>query len=72
MVFINGVAHVAGTIWTKTYSPGMVSGAALWIPLGAATFYRARGGVTRRSFIAGVLAGAGIHAVLFLVLLSFR
>jgi hypothetical protein len=72
ITFINGVAHLAGSILTGTYSPGLVSGVLLWIPLGAATFYRARGRVTRRSFIAGLLVGAVIHALLFLVLASFR
>jgi hypothetical protein len=68
VVFINGLAHLLGSILTWTYSPGVVSGLLLWVPLGAATFYRARGRVTRRSFVAGLLAGAAIHAALFLVL----
>lgn len=72
IVFINGVAHLAGSLLTNTYSPGLVSGLLLWIPLGAATFYRARGRVTRRSLMAGVLVGAMIHALLFAVLASFR
>lgn len=72
VVFINGVAHLLGSLWTNTYSPGAVSGTLLWMPLGAATFYRARRGVTRRSFLAGLLVGATIHGVLFLVLLSLR
>jgi hypothetical protein len=70
VVFINGIAHLAGSVWTSTYSPGVVSGLLLWIPLGAATFYRAWKRVTRRSFIAGVLVGAAIHGVLFIVLSS--
>jgi hypothetical protein len=72
VVFINAVAHLAGSILTDTYSPGVVSGVLLWIPLGAATFYRARKRVTRRSYVAGVLVGAAVHALLFLVLASFR
>lgn len=72
VVFTNALAHLAGSIWTGTYSPGLVTGLLLWIPLGAATFYRAWKRVTRRSLIAGVLVGALIHGVLFLVLSSFR
>lgn len=68
VVFTNGIAHLAGSLWTGTYSPGAVSGALIWIPLGAATFYRARKRVTRRSLVAGVLVGAAIHGILFLVL----
>lgn len=72
IVFINGFAHLAGTIWTKTYSPGVVSGVLLWMPLGAATFYRAWHRVTRLSFIAGMMVGAIVHGMLFIMLLSFR
>jgi hypothetical protein len=68
VVFINGLAHILGSMWTWTYSPGVVSGLLLWIPLGAATFYRAWKRVTRRSFVAGLLVGAMIHGTLFLVL----
>lgn len=71
IVFINGIAHLVGSIWTNTYSPGVVSGLLLWIPLGAATFYRAWRRVTRRSFVSGLLAGVSVHALLFLILLSF-
>jgi hypothetical protein len=72
IAFINAVAHLAGSILTNTYSPGVVSGVLLWLPLGAATFYRAWKRVTGRSFIAGAAVGAVIHALLFLVLASFR
>lgn len=72
IVFVNGFAHLAFSIWTKTYSPGVVSGVLLWMPLGAATFYRAWRKVTRRSFISGVMVGAAIHGLLIIMLLSFR
>jgi hypothetical protein len=72
VVFINGMAHLVGSIWTETYSPGVVSGTLLWIPLGAATFYRSWKRVTLRSFIAGLVVGAVIHAVLVMMLSSFR
>jgi hypothetical protein len=72
VVIINAVAHLAGGIWTGTYSPGVISGVLLWVPLGAATFYRAWKRVSVRSFVSGVLAGAAVHGMLFLVLSSFR
>ena len=72
VVFINGLAHLMGSIVTRTYSPGVVSGAVLWIPLGAITFYRAWKRVTPRSYVAGLLVGAAIHGLLFFVLFSFR
>ncbi|HEY0321580.1 MAG TPA: HXXEE domain-containing protein [Pyrinomonadaceae bacterium] len=71
IVFINGFAHLAGSLWTKTYSPGVITGVLVWIPLGAITFYRGWKRVTRRSYISGVIAGAAIHVLLFIVLLFF-
>jgi hypothetical protein len=71
VAFINGLAHLAGSIWTNTYSPGLVSGLLVWMPLGAATFYRARKRMTRRSFVSGLLVGACLHGMLFIVLASF-
>ncbi len=72
VALVNGFAHLLGSIWTMTYSPGVVSGTLLWIPLGLVTLYRGWKGATRRSFFYGVLVGLLIHAVLFLVLLSVR
>jgi hypothetical protein len=73
VALVNGFAHFVGSLWTWTYSPGVISGVLLWIPLGAATFYRAwKGEVTRRSFVYGLLVGALIHGMIFLVLLSVR
>lgn len=31
---INGLGHLAGTVATRSYSPGLVTGALLWAPLG--------------------------------------
>ena len=72
VVLVNGFSHLLGSLWTWTYSPGVISGLVIWIPLGAATFYRALGRVTRRSFLYGIMAGAVIHGAIFLTLLSFR
>ena len=72
VVMVNGLAHLAGSVWTGTYSPGVVSGTLLWIPLGLVTLYRGWHGATGRSFFSGVVVGLLIHALLFLVLLFGR
>jgi hypothetical protein len=50
----NVAVHVFASILTWTYSPGLVSGVLIWIPLGALRLQRARRALTRRGYIAGV------------------
>jgi hypothetical protein len=68
-VSLNGVAHLLGTIFSRSYSPGLVTGVLLWIPLGAFTLYRARG--TGR-YWAGVILGIILHGLVTLVALMSR
>lgn len=35
----NGALHVVASLWSGTYSPGVVSGVLLWLPLGAWTLW---------------------------------
>src|ERR671912_2575885 len=35
VVFVNALAHVGASALTRSYSPGLVSGTLLWLPLGA-------------------------------------
>ncbi len=65
--FVNGVAHVAASLATLSYSPGVVSGAFIWLPLGFVTVRAGRGGLTRRSFAAGIIVGVLMHAVVILL-----
>lgn len=37
---INGCAHAVGSIATMSYSPGVISGVMLWMPLGIFTLRR--------------------------------
>jgi hypothetical protein len=39
---INGIGHLAGSVVTRSYSPGTVSGVALWAPLGLFAVVRSR------------------------------
>jgi hypothetical protein len=68
-VSINGVAHLLGTIFSRSYSPGLVTGVLLWIPLGVFTLYRAR--ETGR-YWAGVMLGVILHGLVTLAALMSR
>lgn len=60
---INAIAHLAGTIATWTYSPGVITGTVLWLPLGLAMLRAGWRGLGRRHFAAGVLLGILAHGI---------
>lgn len=70
VVTINGLAHVAGSLATWSYSPGVVTGALLWLPLGVLTLHRAHQQCTRRELIAGTLLGVLAHAAVSGIVLA--
>jgi uncharacterized protein with HXXEE motif len=58
---INGCAHAIGSAITLTYSPGVISGVSLWIPLGIVTLYKNRPHISRKVFWASVGVGIALH-----------
>lgn len=71
VVLINGLVHAGASLVTSSYSPGLISGLALFVPLGAVTLWRARGSVNRRTFRAGIILGILMHAVVVLLAFGF-
>ena len=69
VVLINGLVHAGASLVTKSYSPGLVSGLLLFVPLGVVTLVRARRYVNRRTLRAGIIVGILMH--MFVVLLAF-
>jgi Protein of unknown function with HXXEE motif len=63
VLLVNGVVHVAGSILTGTYSPGLITGVVLYLPLGQLALIRAWHQAPPRMFLHGVLAGLAAHAV---------
>ena len=64
---INTVSHVAGSLLTRSYSPGLFSAVVLYVPLGSLTMIRAADQASRATLTRGVIAGAAIHALVFVV-----
>ena len=69
VVFVNALAHVGASAVTRSYSPGLVSGALLWLPLGAWVLSSGRRNLSRRDFGVGLAVGLLMHAAV--TLLSF-
>jgi hypothetical protein len=70
-VLINGVVHAVASVVTLSYSPGLVSGLLLFVPLGAITLRRARVRMSRRTFRAGLIVGALMHVAVVLLAFGF-
>ena len=71
VMLINGTVHAIASVLTSSYSPGLISGLLLFIPLGAVALFRARRSVNRQAFRAGVIIGVLMHAVVVLLAFGF-
>jgi hypothetical protein len=70
IVLLNAVLHAIGSVVTRSYSPGLVTGLVLWIPLGLFTLRRESRSAARPAFLKGVLAVVIFHALLALFMMS--
>jgi hypothetical protein len=62
LIAVNGLGHLAGSLATGSYSPGLISGLILWLPLGAFALVASHGTLPQFTFWAGVGAGLLIQA----------
>ena len=56
----NVAMHVVASLLLWTYSPGLVSGVLIWMPVGAVRLRSARRASTRRGYIAGIYLGLSV------------
>ena len=56
----NVAMHVVASVLTWTYSPGLVSGVLIWVPLGTVRLRSARRTSTPRGYVAGVYLGLSV------------
>jgi hypothetical protein len=54
----NGIGHLAGSVVTRSYSPGVVSGVGVWAPLGLFAVARSRQLLPRPVWRRGIMTGA--------------
>ena len=54
---VNGIGHLAGSVLTRSYSPGVVSGVGMWAPLGLFAVIRSRQLLPRPVWHRGIMAG---------------
>ena len=67
VVLVNTVAHAAGAALTRSYAPGVVSAAVLYVPLGSLTMIRAIDQAPREVLTRGIVAGLLVHSLVFVL-----
>ncbi len=67
IVLINGLFHVLGTAGSRSYSPGVITGTVLYLPLGIFALRLGRRRLFDTTFWAAVAAGVAIHAMVAVV-----
>ncbi|MGH9941571.1 MAG: HXXEE domain-containing protein [Pyrinomonadaceae bacterium] len=68
VVFIvNALSHLAGSVTTGGYDPGVITGVLIWIPLGAATLYYLKKRMRWGRLLTAAAAGLAIQAVVSLL-----
>jgi hypothetical protein len=67
---LNALTHLAASLYTNSYSPGLLSGLLLWLPLGALALLRFRKTLSRRGRRAGMGVGLTMHAVVLALTLG--
>jgi hypothetical protein len=63
VLFINALAHLGASLVTGSYSPGLVTGVVLYVPIAQLVLLRAWHQTPQAIFWTGVGAGAAVHAV---------
>lgn len=69
IVVLNALLHLTGTVLSRSYSPGLVSGLLLYLPLGGVTLARGARRLGEAALRRGVVVGVGIHALVPVVAL---
>ena len=67
VVLINAALHALGSLVTSSYSPGLVTGLLLYIPIGTAALSFSRREATPSAFRRSVLLGVLIHAIVAVI-----
>ena len=66
LIFLNGIAHVAGTVVLRDYNTGLLSGLFLFVPLSIWVIYACAIRGPLHGKVVGLAFGAGILAHIFL------
>ena len=67
VLFANGIVHLLASIFTMTYSPGVISGTVLYLPLGRLSYSRVLPGMSEGkksvAITSGILILVAVHLI---------
>ena len=61
----NALLHLLGTMLTGAYSPGLITGVVLYVPIGSLVLLRAAPQADQRALTTGTVAGLAAQAAVF-------
>ena len=67
ILFVNAFAHAIGSVVTRSYSPGLISGVVLYLPIAGLLLLRAASQAQPGAFARGIAIGVALHAAVFVV-----
>ena len=70
VVMVNGFSHLGTTLYYREYSPGLISGVLIWIPLGLVTLISFKRDLSVRRYWLYVAIGIAINAAVALITLK--
>jgi hypothetical protein len=70
IIGVNGVGHILGSLATRSYSPGLITGVVFYLPLAKLVLMRAWLQASGDMWRYGVASGIAIHAVVVVVAYS--
>jgi hypothetical protein len=68
----NGALHAVASIVTATYSPGVISGVLIWLPLGGYALWRCWSVLSKLEYFGAIGAGLFAHAVVSALAFNVR
>jgi hypothetical protein len=67
VVVINAIVHALGTLATSVYSPGLITGLAIYLPVGGRVLLSGRRELSSRAFTFAALLGVLVHAAVMVI-----
>jgi len=66
-VLVNGFTHTMTSVSNRTYGPGVLSSALIWIPLSIFCLVHFRKDLGRKRYLTGVTIGLAVNVLVFVI-----
>jgi len=70
VVMVNGFSHLGTSLFYREYTPGLITGVLIWIPLGVVTLISFKRGLSVRRYWLYVASGIAINAAVAVITLK--